>query len=674
MYAVMDRVDYSTLQVGRAVQGPASQATPPRLEELACRAIVRSEMLKETMLSLPPHMVETLLSTAVKESNYESIAVIIAMWPTETLCLRRMITPQQYKTFLSEREFFKAVCSGILNRRECCQITCLDLRGWALDKRSLELLLSLLFLSLPWKAVSDVDSMIKTMTDHCLAAAEQATFKWRGWWDQLSDEEKFLPGNLDQFCHFSGQDQTDREFKEHWTEHLRTILTFVKKIWEQKRLRNLQEYCQTRSIMELTSSPLFQTSLQHLRAALTADCQGRFKDAAMAYMEGAPLLLQMAKEEGHCMPTKLLLKSKSQLYLNRIQLIKSKLEAGEDVPCNTSADPAHPNKDCVEEEFAKTLSYQPFNCGLDDVKGMEQAKEFLSKNVILPLTFPGLLDDVMRVKKGILLYGLPGTGKTMLMCAVAAAVSCPVFRVTAIDFISRWRGGEKSVELVREVFRCARQNQPCLVCVDDLEMVCGGKDNGDGLMVRLREELYSQLKEATAENQVTVIAASQKPWLIPGTLRRRFDRRFYHALSSDAERTQILSHHFADVKHQLSDSDLDLLGQATSGYTGADLVTLVISSAMAFVRTLGKATHFRKVTVSPDDSEDKTEGEMLVPCDSDAPGAIGITFKFLNPDRLLEVPVTRATVEEELKQTRSSVSEGDLQQMNQWHEEFGQGD
>ncbi|KAL8570437.1 hypothetical protein ACOMHN_034475 [Nucella lapillus] len=112
----------------------------------------------------------------------------------------------------------------------------------ALDKRSLELLFSLPFLSLPWKAVSDVDSMIKTMTDHCLAAAEQATFKWRGWWDQLSDEEKFLPGNLDQFCHFSGQDQADREYKEHWTEHLRTILTFVKKIWEQKRLRNLQDW------------------------------------------------------------------------------------------------------------------------------------------------------------------------------------------------------------------------------------------------------------------------------------------------------------------------------------------------------------------------------------------------------------------------------------------------
>ncbi|KAL8591455.1 hypothetical protein ACOMHN_026645 [Nucella lapillus] len=242
MYAVMDRVDYSTLQVGRAVQGPASQAMPPRLEELACRAIVRSEVLMETMLSLPPHMVETLLSTAIKESNYKSIAVIIAMWPTETLCLRRMITPQQYKTFLCEPEFCKALHSGILHQRECCQMTCLDLRGLALDMRSLDLLFSLPFLCLPWEAVSDVDSMIKTMTDHCLAAAEQATFKWRGWWDQLSNEEKFLLGNLDQFCHFSGQDKADREYKEHWTEHLRTILTYVKKIWEQKRLRNLQDW------------------------------------------------------------------------------------------------------------------------------------------------------------------------------------------------------------------------------------------------------------------------------------------------------------------------------------------------------------------------------------------------------------------------------------------------
>ncbi|XP_076470418.1 vacuolar protein sorting-associated protein 4B-like [Babylonia areolata] len=430
-------------------------------------------------------------------------------------------------------------------------------------------------------------------------------------------------------------------------------------------------------MMELASSSLMKTSLQHLQAGLTADCQGRYRDAAVAYMDGAPLLLQVAREEGVSTPVKQLLKSLSQSYLNRIQLIKTQLEAKEDVPPNKAVDRAHPNMigELQEDskEFLRTLSYQPFECNLEEVKGMTQAKEFLWKNVVLPLLFPGFPDSVTRVKKGILLYGLPGTGKTMLMCAVARIVSCPVFRVTATDLVSRWSGREQCLKRVKELFRHALLNQPCLVFVDDLEMICGPEKEG-GIVGEVREEFFTQLREIAAGNQVTVIAATQKPWLLPGTLQRRFDRRFYLTLPSADERVEILAHHFVSIKHQLTEADFDFLGQMTSGYTGADLSVVVRSCSMAYVRTLQKATHFRKVTVSPDEGRDKTEQVMLVPCGSSEAGAIEITVEFLNPERLLEVPATRMTVEEELKEMRSSVCDADLQQMNQWHEKFGQHD
>ena len=259
--------------------------------------------------------------------------------------------------------------------------------------------------------------------------------------------------------------------------------------------------------MELISNTLIKTPLHHLRAAVTADCQQQYKTAVMEYMDGAPSLLQLAKEEELSLQTKQLLKIKCQQYLDRIQLIKSHLDAGDEVPPNTAADRAHPCTDNLKgdfKDFIRSLTYVPFEFDIEEVKGATQSKEFLKKNVILPLMFPGLPDGVTRVKKGILLYGLPGTGKTMLLSTIAAAVSCPFFRVASYELCGRWLGTEHAIQRVKDLFSFVCQNTPCILCLDDLEGLYSSCQKTDSLAANVREELNTQLMALPADSKVII--------------------------------------------------------------------------------------------------------------------------------------------------------------------------
>ena len=169
------------------------------------------------------------------------------------------------------------------------------------------------------------------------------------------------------------------------------------------------------------------------------------------------------------------------------------------------------------------------------------------------------------------------------------------------------------------------------------------------------------------------MAATQTPWVLGGMLRRRFERRFYMTLPTELERKQICIQALAKVNHKLTDDDLCRLGHMTSGYTGADLGGLISSCCMAPIRRLQTATHFCKVAPgSSEVNQGKDAQVMMMPCEANTPGAIKITWEFLNPERMQVPPVTMAIVEEELMKSGPSISAQCVQKMDQWHEEFGQ--
>ena len=174
--------------------------------------------------------------------------------------------------------------------------------------------------------------------------------------------------------------------------------------------------------------------------------------------------------------------------------------------------------------------------------------------------------------------------------------------------------------------------------------------------------------------QITVVAATQKPWYLGGTLRRCFERRLHLGLPHSVDRGQMLAQNLVGVQHQLSEDDLDCIGHMTLGFTGADVSVLARTCAMEAIRVIQRATHFRKVTLTSTENGKEAMREMMTPCDAGACGAVEITWEFLNPERLHQPPVTMATVETELKKMGPSCNDRDLQKMNQWLEEFGQED
>lgn len=265
--------------------------------------------------------------------------------------------------------------------------------------------------------------------------------------------------------------------------------------------------------MELTSRDLMVTSLQHLHDAFKADCCQQYKEAVLMYMEGAPLLLRLAREEGLSHPVRQLLKCRCQLYLDRIQIIKAKLDAGEVIPPNAAVDRTQPNTDGFDSDTREIIHSWielPSKPVVGEVKGVRLVKDFLWTNIVLPHLFPGLPGSVTRVKHGILLYGLPGTGKTMLLCAMATAISCPVVRVAASDLITRWYGIDYAVQRVRNLFKWAQQNQPCLLFLDDIDVLCDPDlDTENSVTRRVREELTAQLKDVCTKNQVRILHSKE---------------------------------------------------------------------------------------------------------------------------------------------------------------------
>lgn len=419
-------------------------------------------------------------------------------------------------------------------------------------------------------------------------------------------------------------------------------------------------------------------AVEHLRAALTLDCNGKFAVALNAYLAGVPLLLEAAKDPSLSVFVQDFFKAKCKQYLSRIQTIRDCMEKSEEVPHNNYIDKHQSSWLQLEDSNKDAFSYysevpSPL-VALYNFAGHPECKDFIEKNVILPLRFPGVLDRVTRVKRGILLYGLPGIGKTYLIQAILSSVSCPYLCIPSSDLVSRVYSTEQILKHIQNIFEWARKNQPCLLCFEDLDVLCHPDHNKpESTSSQAREELTSQLQGYSADNQVTVIGSTQTPWYLTGKLVRKFDRRFMLTLPELEDRIAIFKHHLSDVKHGLTEDDFRKVGERTCRFTGADLVCLARDVAMQTVRHIQDATHYKKIIVDKTDSKEAQE-EMLTPCAPDEPGALEITWEFLNADKLYVPPATIADVDKCLMRCLPSCSEDEVVKMAKWGEEFGQVD
>lgn len=223
----------------------------------------------------------------------------------------------------------------------------------------------------------------------------------------------------------------------------------------------------------------------------------------------------------------------------------------------------------------------------DEVAGLENAKAELQEIVEFlksPEKFARLGG---RIPKGVLLNGPPGTGKTLLARAVAGEAGVPFFSISGSEFIQMFVGVGAS--RVRDMFKTAKENSPCILFVDEIDAV--GRVRGAGLggghdeREQTLNQILTEMDGFTPSETVIVLAATNRPDVLDPALLRpgRFDRHVTVDLPTKKGRLEILKVHTRNIPLG-EDVDLDSIARGTVGMSGADLANLVNEAALLATR------------------------------------------------------------------------------------------
>ncbi|XP_053668978.1 spastin [Anopheles marshallii] len=223
-----------------------------------------------------------------------------------------------------------------------------------------------------------------------------------------------------------------------------------------------------------------------------------------------------------------------------------------------------------------------------DIAGQEVAKQALQEMVILPSVRPELFTGLRTPAKGLLLFGPPGNGKTLLARAVATECSATFFSISAATLTSKYVGdGEK---LVRALFAVARELQPSIIFIDEVDSVLSERSSNEHEATRrLKTEFLVQFDGLPANSEadkIVVMAATNRPQELDEAALRRFPKRVYVTLPDRDTRDLLLRRLLQKQGSPLSDADLAHLAQLTDGYSGSDLTALARDAALEPIREL----------------------------------------------------------------------------------------
>lgn len=221
-----------------------------------------------------------------------------------------------------------------------------------------------------------------------------------------------------------------------------------------------------------------------------------------------------------------------------------------------------------------------------DIGNLEEAKQNLKEMVEWPLNHPSSFKRLgISPPRGILLYGLPGTGKTMLAKAVATESEANFIAIRGPEIYSKWVG--ESEKHIRDIFRKARQVAPCIIFIDEIDALAPkrGRTTDSGVTERVVNQLLSEIDGLEGLEGVVVIAATNRPDILDQGLLRsgRFDRHLYIPTPEKSGRLEILKVHTKNMPLE-KDVSLNKLAEETNGYVGSDVEALCKEAAIHALR------------------------------------------------------------------------------------------
>ncbi|XP_076112565.1 vacuolar protein sorting-associated protein 4-like isoform X3 [Mytilus galloprovincialis] len=399
--------------------------------------------------------------------------------------------------------------------------------------------------------------------------------------------------------------------------------------------------------------------------AIQAREENRTAEALDLYKKEIEHLIQEIKDESMVEEVKNKLKRQCSIYLSEAEILQKELndengggendENGEETACKESEDHQ------VERLVNDMSESETPDITLEDVCGCQDVKDKLTESIILPIKFPHLFQGKRRpMWKGILLYGAPGSGKTMIIKALAGENPDVSFlRIVCSDLVSKFL--EHQEKLIKQLFGKARGLKPCIVFIEDFDSLF----NEDESMIdhKVLTELMVQIQDIGLDNEgIHVILSARKPWALQRSVLRRLNKRVLVPLPDHEARRQIFMKNMKPIKNDVK--DYMIFADKTEGYTGADISTIVRDASMAPLRKIQNASHFKKVQGPSLTDPEVIVDDLLTPCASQDSMAIEMSWLDVSEDKLSEPTVTTDDVLKSLNGTKPSIDEEYLKKLN----------